>query len=356
MSQSARADGAVKGRKPRGWRRWAKITLAVAAGVLLVYHASILFRVFRLREANPEATALMEQRRQEAAAQGPAPRPEQFWVPLGQISPSLVRAVITGEDPQFYSHSGLDWRSIRRAVWLNWRQKRVVTGASTIDQQLAKNLFFSSSKNPLRKLHEGLVAWEMDHVLGKERVLELYLNVIEWGDGVYGAEAAARRYFNTSAASLNDEQAAFLAAMIPNPREFYNPRLNPERVNYRRDVILALMSQDQTGEERLRSFAVRTVMPSFPEEAKRQRAEGVTITQVSVDEHGNITRAEVLAAPHESIKKAVAEAVTQWKFRPPINNGRPGTLTGRLTFYYMYADGEALVRNPLTEGRERAAH
>jgi monofunctional biosynthetic peptidoglycan transglycosylase len=123
----------------------------------------------------------------------------------------------------------------------DWREKRFSRGASTVTQQLAKNLFLSPSKNPLRKAHEALITWEMEQMLGKRRILELYLNVIEWGDGVYGAEAASRHHFKTSAASLSSEQAAFLSAMIPNPRTTFNPNRNRRRVERRKRLILRLM-------------------------------------------------------------------------------------------------------------------
>src|SRR5205085_2626006 len=190
---------------------------------------------------NPGTTAFMAQRNEAAREHESPPSQQQTWVPFEQISPHLVRAVIAAEDPQFYSHAGLDWGAIRFAIRANLRAHRIVHGASTIDQQLAKNLFFSSSKSFLRKSHEGLVAWEMDKILGKRRVLELYLNVIEWVDGIYGAEAAARHYFNTSAASLGSDQAAFLSAIIPSPNGAFNPARHRPRVDRRRNLIVRLM-------------------------------------------------------------------------------------------------------------------
>lgn len=153
-----------------------------------------------------------------------------------------MRAVLAGEDIRFFHHSGVDLAAIQLAMQKNWQEKRLTRGASTINQQLAKNLFLSSSRNPVRKLHEALIAVEMKYILGERRTLEFYLNVIEWGDGIYGAEAAARHYFNTSAAVLNVEQAAFLAAIIPNPLGNHDPAAPSSHVQERISRILILMS------------------------------------------------------------------------------------------------------------------
>jgi monofunctional biosynthetic peptidoglycan transglycosylase len=213
----------------------------IVAGAALLYHGVILFRVVRLRYTNPKMTAMMEQRADERADRGAKPKRVHTWVPYGRISRNLVRAVLAGEDPRFFDHSGFDWEEIEKALKKDWEERGFVRGASTISQQLAKNLFLSTSKNPLRKLHEALITVEMEVVLSKRRILELYLNVIEWGDGIYGAEAAARHYFNTSAASLTVEQAAFLSAIIPGPLAAYNPTRHPGRVERRTDLILRLM-------------------------------------------------------------------------------------------------------------------
>jgi monofunctional biosynthetic peptidoglycan transglycosylase len=227
-------------KKPR-WHNWVLRIIAVVAGIAFLYHGTILYRVFRLRNANPTTTALMEQRAEEAAEQGSKPKKNQIWVPYERISPNLARAVLAGEDNRFFDHAGFDWDAIQKAIEEDWEEKEFRRGASTISQQLAKNLFLSTSKNPLRKLHETLITWEMERIVSKRRILEVYLNVIEWGDGIYGAEAAARHYFNAPAASLSTEQAAFLSAIIPNPRGKYNPTTNPRRVERRKRIILRLM-------------------------------------------------------------------------------------------------------------------
>jgi monofunctional biosynthetic peptidoglycan transglycosylase len=220
---------------------WAKRVALGLLALIVLYHLTIVFRVFRYRSVNPEETAMMELRADEAESNGLPVKREQTWVSYDQISANLVRAVLAGEDSRFFDHSGFDWEEIRKAIEEDWKKREFKRGASTISQQLAKNLFLSTSKNPLRKLHEALITWEMELMLSKRRILEIYLNVIEWGDGIYGAEAAARKYFNTSAASLSTEQAAFLSAMIPNPRTVYNPQKHPRRVERRKNLILRLM-------------------------------------------------------------------------------------------------------------------
>ncbi len=183
----------------------------------------------------------MDRRERQAKARSATPKKEHVWVPYERISPALARAVVAGEDLRFFYHSGLDWSQIRVAVAQDWQEKRFARGASTITQQLAKNLFLSSSKNPFRKLHEALIAKELEHILGKRRILELYLNTVEWGDGIYGAEAAARHYFNTPASSLSIEQATFLAAIIPDPLNHHDPSSDTSKGRQRASRIRALM-------------------------------------------------------------------------------------------------------------------
>ena len=167
----------------------------------------------------------MAQRMDEARARNPAVRLRYTWVPYAKISPQLKRAMIAAEDAKFVEHSGFDWDGIQSALDKNERRGRVVAGGSTITQQLAKNLFLSPEKSYFRKGEEAVVTVLLEAMLPKQRILELYLNVIEWGNGVFGAEAAAQRYFGIPAAQLSAEQAARLAAMAPAPRRFER---NPE--------------------------------------------------------------------------------------------------------------------------------
>ena len=163
------------------------------------------------------------------------------WRPLDEISPRLVRAVIAAEDIRFSEHGGIDYDAIRQALSANRREGRVVAGGSTITQQLAKNLFLSSRQSYLRKAREAIYAYELEWFLGKRRIMELYLNVIEWDEGVYGAEAAAQHYFDRPAAQLSNFQVAHLAAIIPGPRDAFNPRKSPQRHRAARQRIQRAM-------------------------------------------------------------------------------------------------------------------
>ena len=162
------------------------------------------------------------------------------WVDYSQISNNLKRAVIASEDSKFNDHEGFDWEGIEKAYEKNLKKGKLVAGGSTISQQLAKNLFLSASRTPWRKGEEAIITVMLEKMLSKRRILEIYLNVIEWGNGVFGAEAAARHYFKTSAAQLSAPQAAKLAAMIPNPR-FYDVHKNTRYLNRRAATIQARM-------------------------------------------------------------------------------------------------------------------
>jgi monofunctional biosynthetic peptidoglycan transglycosylase len=225
----------------RKWRQWIKWTILALVTISVLYHCWILFLVFRYKSSNPQVSSLMQQRAAEAERDGKTPIHEQTWVAYEKISTNLVRALLAGEDQKFFDHDGFDWEELQKAMEKDWEEKKFNRGASTISQQLVKNLFLSTSKNPLRKLHEALITWEMEKILTKRRILELYLNIIEFGDGIYGAEAAARHYFNTSAASLSTDQAAFLAAVVPGPLGAYNPTTHRAKVEHRKNLLLRLM-------------------------------------------------------------------------------------------------------------------
>lgn len=228
-------------------------------GVLLgfiAYEGILLLRVYWLRTSNPYSTSLIDARVREARAKGQPPRREQVWVPLEKISPNLQRAVLAGEDTNFVSHRGFDYEAIQKAYEQAQREaareaKRegenddwlpnlpeFKRGGSTISQQLAKNLYLSSQRSFVRKGQEALVTIMLERMLTKRRILEIYLNVIEWGDGIYGAEAASQRYFRKSASALSASEAAYLSAMIPNPRTVFNPQVNLRRVARRQRIIL----------------------------------------------------------------------------------------------------------------------
>lgn len=215
---------------------------AAAAFALLAYVYLTLPDVRPLATTNPTTTAWMELRRREAAASGRTLRHEHRWVPYSRISSNLKRAVIVAEDSGFWEHEGIDLEQIRESMEVNLEQGRAARGASTITQQLAKNLYLSPSRNPIRKLRELIIARRLEAALTKARIFEIYLNVIEWGDGVWGAEAAARRYFHSSAASLSPPQAALLAGAIVNPRVL-NPGRPTPRLLRRQRIIMRRMGR-----------------------------------------------------------------------------------------------------------------
>jgi monofunctional biosynthetic peptidoglycan transglycosylase len=193
-----------------------------------------------LAKSNPEKTSVMRQREEEARRARRKPRTTQQWIPLSRISRHLVHAVIASEDQKFFGHEGVDWEAVDKVIEEDKRSFRFARGGSTITQQLAKNLYFTTERSFVRKAREVVVARWLEDDLGKRRILELYLNVIEWGDGIYGAQAAARRYYGKPAAALDEVEAAGLAAMIPNPRRI-NPRVNAARHARAQRRVLWLM-------------------------------------------------------------------------------------------------------------------
>jgi len=222
----------------RIWRTVAALFAIGFASAAYVYLTLPDVRI--LRAANPPTTAFMELRAREAQRRGQPVARDQRWVSYGRISPNLKRAVIVTEDGAFWQHGGVDYDQLRDAMETDWERGEFARGASTITQQLAKNLYLSPSKNPLRKLRELLIARRLEAELSKQRILELYLNVIEWGDGVWGAEAAARRYFRKSAADLGPSEAALLAAAIANPHVL-DPGHPSARMRRRQQMILRRM-------------------------------------------------------------------------------------------------------------------
>jgi len=212
---------------------------AVAFAVL-AYLWLTLPDVRPLKTQNPTTTAFIELRAEEARGRGATPRRVQRWIGYSRISPDLKRAVLVAEDDAFWQHEGVDFEQLQESLEKDLAQGRFVRGGSTITQQLAKNLYLSPSKNPLRKLREFVIARRLEAELKKARILELYLNVIEWGDGIYGVEAASHAYFATPAASLGPSESALLAAAIVNPRIF-NPGKPGKGLLKRQQLILKRM-------------------------------------------------------------------------------------------------------------------
>ena len=216
------------------------LAVPALAFALLAYAYLTLPDVRSLKTSNPTTTAFMELRDQEARAAGRTPRRLQRWTSYGRISPDLKRAVLVAEDDAFWQHEGVDLEQLQQSIEADWARGRFARGGSTITQQLAKNLYLSPSKNPVRKLRELIIARRLEAELKKARILELYLNVIEWGDGVYGIESAARTYYRKSASELGPAEAALLAAAIVNPR-LLNPAHPTARLIRRQQLILRRM-------------------------------------------------------------------------------------------------------------------
>ncbi len=211
--------------------------VAAVGFACLIYAYLTLPDIRPLVTTNPSTTAFMEIRADEARASGKPPRRLQRWVSYSHISTYLKRAVVMTEDDAFWQHQGVDFVQMRQSIELDWARGELLRGASTITQQLAKNLYLSPSRNPIRKLRELIIARRLEATLKKTRILELYLNVIEWGDGIWGAEAAARTYFSQPAADLGPEDSALLAGAIVNPRVL-NPAHPTARLLRRQQLIL----------------------------------------------------------------------------------------------------------------------
>jgi len=232
-----------RGRGPGVRRGWILRGLTIAAAVafaVVAYAYLTLPDVRDLATTNPQTTAFMTLREAEAASEGRKLRHLHQWVRYSRISKNLQRAVLVAEDSRFFEHEGVDLEELKKSIEINIERGGAIRGGSTITQQLAKNLYLSPSKNPIRKLRELIITRRIEAALSKARILEIYLNVIEWGDGIWGAEAAARNYFGVSAAGLSREQAALLAGAIINPRVL-NPAHPNRRLLARQRIILGRM-------------------------------------------------------------------------------------------------------------------
>jgi monofunctional biosynthetic peptidoglycan transglycosylase len=211
----------------RGVRWWVRRVMTLLALLVVAWHAWIFAQVWWLRGHNPSTTAFMRQGLERLQGKNPKAQLKHRWVDYDRISIHLKRAVIAAEDQKFLEHDGFDWEALQEAYERNVKRRRVVRGGSTISQQVAKNMFLTGRKTYLRKAEEAVITVMIELLLDKRRILEIYLNVIEWGNGVYGAEAASLHYYNISAAQVDREQSARLAAMIPNPRFYDRNRSTP---------------------------------------------------------------------------------------------------------------------------------
>jgi monofunctional glycosyltransferase len=263
-------------------RSFLKKALAVVLFCFLVvggyaaYSVASVPDVSGLKAKNPTVTALMEQR---ASEQNTKARPLRTWVSYNKVSPHLRNAVLVAEDGAFFQHSGVDLHELKEAVKKDWEQKRFARGASTITQQLAKNLYLSTSKNPLRKIREYFIARELEKQLGKQRIFEIYLNVIEWSNGVYGVGAAAQHYFGKSAGALLPEEAAVLAAMIPSPRSYTPAKGMTSYIAKRKADLLdrlvryRYLSDSERDEAMKRDIVFRGAKPAEPVSSDQESTE-----------------------------------------------------------------------------------
>ena len=229
------------GAVPLGLGGYLKRAIVLLVLYILLYQLWVLLHICWWIKFNPLSSSFMEDRLALIQQQRPDAELKYRWLPYGKISIHLKRAVIASEDAKFLTHEGFDWEGIQKAYEKNLKKGRIVAGGSTISQQLAKNLFLSTKRTPWRKAQEAVITLMLEKLLTKRRILEIYLNVIEWGNGVFGAEAAARHYYKTSAGRITAGQAARLAAMIPNPR-FYDRHQYTRYLNRRTATIQARMS------------------------------------------------------------------------------------------------------------------
>ena len=216
------------------------VLLAVLIG--LAWQVSLLARVWWWRDHAPGSTAFMDVRAEQRNTDGRGPLAPHPWVPYARIPATLKRAVVAAEDARFLEHDGFDWQGIQDAFHKDLQRGRLVAGGSTISQQLAKNLFLSERRSLFRKAEEAVLTLMIEQLWSKRRILEVYLNVIEWGDGVFGCEAAARHYFGVEVATLSAEQSARLAAMIPSPR-FFDRHRGSRGLARKTATVLARMPQ-----------------------------------------------------------------------------------------------------------------
>jgi len=228
----------------RKLRRWLGRALVLGIGLVLLYELWIFSHVLWWNWFNPSTSAFMEERLEVLQERNPEAKLRHQWVTYDKISLNLKRALVAAEDANFMEHEGFDWDAIQKAYEKNLKKGKIVAGGSTISQQLAKNLFLSGRRTPLRKVQEALITVMIETVMTKQRIFEIYLNSIEWGNAVFGAEAAARYYFNRSASNLDAWEAARLAAMVPKPR-YYDRNRDTLWLDTKTNLILQRMPSAQ---------------------------------------------------------------------------------------------------------------
>ena len=221
--------------------RWTWRSVSIFFALLILYQVWLFAHICWWVKNNPSSSAFMETRLEIMQDKNPKAALQHQWVPYARISGNLKRALIAAEDASFVDHEGFDWEGIEKAYEKNLRKGKIVAGGSTISQQLAKNLFLSTRRTPWRKLEEAAITLMLEAVMDKQRIFEIYLNVIEWGDGIFGAEAAAQHYYQVDAAQLSEAQAAMLAAMVPKPR-YYDKHRDARGLLFQFGIILERMN------------------------------------------------------------------------------------------------------------------
>lgn len=220
---------------------WKIIALLLFLGTIDIGRYFVYPNIKALKNDNPIPTAFMEYRQEQWADENKDKQLTQKWVPMSKISHNVIKAVLIGEDDGFWKHDGFDVKGMENAIERSIK-KKTLAGGSTISQQLSKNLYLSPSKNPVRKIKEAILTWRIEKTLSKRRILEIYLNVAEWGDGIFGIEAAARHYYHKSAKNLTAREASRLVAVLPNPIK-YNPTGNQKYVKNRARIIYKTMQR-----------------------------------------------------------------------------------------------------------------
>jgi monofunctional biosynthetic peptidoglycan transglycosylase len=226
--------------------------------------------VSKLKKEKPKKTAFMEYREKGSKDNGKKYKIYQIWMPYSKISPYLIKAVLIAEDDNFWRHEGFDYEAIQKAIEKDLKARRFKFGGSTVSQQLARNLYLSPAKSLFRKIREALITWRMEKVLSKKRILELYLNVVEWGEGIFGVEAASRHYYGKPSSELTPQEAARLAAILPNPRK-YSPVSDQRYVMNRSNLIYNIMIQrgivvpeyEETMKESESPASIEKAVPSY---------------------------------------------------------------------------------------------
>lgn len=279
-------------------RKTFKFLLLIGIGGFLFYLMGypLLIEVSHLKYENPTLTAMMQYRMKQWERQGKNIKIKQIWVPLNSISPYMIKAVLIAEDDKFFKHEGFDFEAIEKAIERNLKEGKLKYGGSTISQQVAKNLFLNPSKNPIRKIQEAIITIRLEKTLSKKRILEIYLNIAEWGEGIFGVEAASRHYFGKSAKYLTPWEAARLAAVLPNPLR-YNPLSNQPYVEKRSKLIYMIMKK-------------RGIIKEEYQEIEKQTEEGSSFTE-------NFQKQDNLGPSEQSDKKPTEELES--KDQPPID-------------------------------------